>query len=57
MGPVDAGAVSSAFLAAVAAGSGVERVMGLLWQDAQMVRVERRPPLTTATGKVLHVHK
>ena len=56
VGPVDDGAVANAFLAAVAAGSGVERVMGLLWQDAQMVRVERRPPLTTATGKVLHVH-
>ena len=48
--------VAGAFLAAVAAGSGVERVMGLLWQDARMVRVERRPPLTTATGKILHVH-
>jgi hypothetical protein len=30
--------------------------MGILWQDARMVRVERRPPLTTATGKILHVH-
>jgi hypothetical protein len=56
IGPVDADAVADAFLAAVAAGSGVERVMGILWQDARMVRVERRPPLTTATGKILHVH-
>ena len=51
VGPVDAEA-----LAAVAAGSGVERVMGLLWRDARMVRVERRPPLATPTGKILHVH-
>ncbi|HEY7139051.1 MAG TPA: hypothetical protein VIE44_03055 [Methylomirabilota bacterium] len=56
VGPVDADALAGAFLAAVAAGSGVERVMGILWKDAGMVRVERRPPYTTATGKILHVH-
>ncbi len=56
IGPVEAAAVADAFLAAVAAGSGVERVMGILWRDARMVRVERRPPLTTATGKILHLH-
>ena len=56
VGPVDADALARAFLAAVAAGSGVERVMGLLWQDSGMVRVERRSPLATPTGKILHVH-
>ncbi len=57
VGPVDSRAVTDAFLDGVAPGSGVERVMGLFWRDAQMVGVERRPPFTTATGKILHVHR
>jgi hypothetical protein len=56
VGPVDPRAVVETFLGAIAGGSGVERVMGLLWQDARVVGVERRPPFTTATGKILHLH-
>jgi hypothetical protein len=27
-----------------------------LWRDAGLLRVERRPPLVTAAGKILHLH-
>ncbi len=56
IGPLDADAVAQAFLAEISAGSGVERVMGLLWREAGLLRVERRPPQTTASGKILHLH-
>lgn len=31
-------------------------VMGLAWRDAGLLRVERRAPLVTAAGKILHLH-
>ena len=30
--------------------------MSLVWRDAGLLRVERRPPVATETGKVLHLH-
>ena len=57
IGTVDPAAAAEAFLAALSRGAGTERVMGLLWRDAQLVRVERRPPYTTQTGKILHLHQ
>jgi hypothetical protein len=27
-----------------------------LWQDGHFLRIERQPPLTMASGKVLHLH-
>ena len=36
---------------------GTRRVMALVWRDSRVVRVERRPPFTTRTGKVLHLHR
>ncbi|MGH7359675.1 MAG: hypothetical protein ACREJR_12750, partial [Candidatus Rokuibacteriota bacterium] len=56
VGPVDPAAVAQAFLDAVGAGSGVERVTRLLWGDAGLLRVERRPPRITGAGKILHLH-
>lgn len=44
------------FLTAIGSGSVIERVMELLWRDADFLRVERRAPLTTHSGKVLHLH-
>ena len=55
IGPLDPAAVREAFLAAVSPGSGVERVMGLAWREAALVRVERRPPERTPAGKILHL--
>jgi hypothetical protein len=56
VGPVDAQSVAAAFLSAIGPGSGVERVMGLLWEEARVLEVERRPPLRTPAGKILHLH-
>jgi hypothetical protein len=56
VGPVDGGAVAETFLAAVGDGSSAARIMSSAWRDAKLLRVERRPPLVTASGKILHVH-
>jgi hypothetical protein len=55
VGSLDAEAVSRTFLAAIGGGSGANRIMGLVWRDAGLLRVERRPPLATGSGKILHV--
>ena len=57
VGPVDAGAVAAAFLSAIGPGSGVERLMGMLWDEARVLEVERRSPLATPAGKILHLHQ
>jgi hypothetical protein len=31
-------------------------VTALSWQDAELIVVERRAPVTTASGKILHRH-
>jgi hypothetical protein len=56
LGPVDPQAVAATFLGAISEGVGAERVMGLAWRDAGLLRVDRRPPLTTAFGKIQHLH-
>lgn len=56
LGPLNATEVANALLTAIGAGSGVERVMSLVWRDADLLRVERRVPYTTASGKILHLH-
>jgi len=56
VGPLPPEAVAQTFLAAIAGGSGSERIMGIVWRDAGLLRVERRPPVATATGKILHLH-
>jgi hypothetical protein len=55
LGPLDEREVAEAFLAEVAGGSGGERMMGLLWRDAGLLSVERRPPVMTASGKIHHL--
>jgi hypothetical protein len=56
VGPLDPTKVADVFLAAIGAGTGAERVMGFLWRDAGLLRVERLAPRTTASGKILHLH-
>jgi hypothetical protein len=53
VGAVSPEAVASAFVERVGAGSGIERITGLLWRQAGMIRVERRSPLVGSSGKVL----
>jgi hypothetical protein len=44
-----------AFFAAVSATSETARLMGRAWRDAGLVTVERRAPIATASGKILHL--
>jgi hypothetical protein len=55
-GPLDETRVVDAFLDALGAGSDARQVMVLQWREAGIPRVERQPPLQTATGKILHLH-
>ncbi len=55
VGEIDPQAVAKAFLQAISQGHGVERVMGTVWRQAKVVEVERRAPMTTASGKISHV--
>jgi hypothetical protein len=55
VGPLEPAAVAEAFLEAIGGGTGAERVMGLMWRGAGLLRVERRAPLATGSGKVLHL--
>ena len=55
VGTVDVAAVRDVFLDAIAS-PGPERMMSRIWRDADVFRVERREPLPTASGKILHLH-
>lgn len=55
VGEIDPVAVAQAFLTAISPGSGVERVMGLLWRDAGFLQVERGAPEASRGGKILHL--
>jgi hypothetical protein len=56
VGSVDSDAVIGAFLDAIGVGFGAERVMGLAWRNTKVLRIERRAPLRTRAGKILHLH-
>jgi hypothetical protein len=56
VGPLDGTRVAEAFLDAITLGSGAERIMGAVWRDGKLLRVERRAPLTAVSGKILHLH-
>jgi hypothetical protein len=55
VGPVEERTVRDVFLGALGRGSGAERLMALNWREAGLPRVERREPVASAKGKVLHV--
>jgi hypothetical protein len=57
VGPLDPQTVADAFLKAIGDGAAGARVMELQWRQGGLLRVERRAPQTTASGKVLHVHQ
>ncbi len=56
LGPLDEGAVLRAFLDALAAESATHRVMERMLQQSGSLRVERRPPVSSQAGKILHLH-
>jgi hypothetical protein len=55
VGAVDVATVQEAFLDAIAP-IGPERMMSRVWRDAGLFRVERREPVPTGSGKILHLH-
>jgi hypothetical protein len=55
VGPLVEQEVVDLVLGAIAQDSAGGRVLALNWRAAGVLRVERRAPLTTATGKVLHL--
>ena len=56
-GAVDERALAEGFLQALGQGEEARSVMALWWREAGLLRVERKPPLTTSTGKILHLHR
>jgi hypothetical protein len=57
LGRLDEVAIRDAFLDSIAGLSSAGRVTALRWRAEGLPRIGRRPPLTTATGKILHVHQ
>jgi hypothetical protein len=57
VGPLDPERVADEFLRLIGSGSGTRRVIELQWRQAGLLSVERRPPLATASGKILHLHQ
>jgi hypothetical protein len=55
LGALDEASVARIFLESLSAGDGVSRVMGLNWQALNILRVKRQPPLSTGSGKILHL--
>lgn len=51
----DLTAVGEAFLDAIGGGRRTERLMAALWRQGRFLQVERRAPLATSSGKILHL--
>ena len=57
LGPLDENAIVDTFLSSMSSRSTAEQLMGLFWRNAGLLQVERRPPVNTGTGKILHLHQ
>jgi hypothetical protein len=57
LGPLDELALAETFLSAIGQLSPAARVLELQWREAGLLQVERCPPLTTAVGKISHLHR
>jgi hypothetical protein len=56
IGDVDARAIARTFLEAIGRGAGAEPIMSAVWAAADLLTVERRPPMVTGSAKIRHVH-
>ena len=56
LGPLDEQGVIGSFFQGIGRSGGANKVMGLAWQEGKLLKVERRPPLSTPSGKILHLH-
>ena len=55
IGDLNLSEVAEFFLEALATGSGTRYVMALHWRDADVVRIERKAPIASTSGKILHL--
>jgi hypothetical protein len=55
IGPIDPAAVSKAFLDAIGSSTKIKRDMVAQWKQAGFLKVERKAPYPTASGKILHL--
>jgi hypothetical protein len=55
IGPIDPAAVSKAFLDAIGSSSEIKWDMVAQWRQAGFLKVERKVPYPTASGKILHL--
>ena len=44
------------FIRGISRGADANRVMGMAWKFSGLLQVERREPLSTRSGKILHMH-
>jgi SAM-dependent methyltransferase len=56
LGPLDEQAAARSFFEGIGRSGGAGAVMGLAWQEGKLLKVERQPPLSTPSGKILHLH-
>jgi hypothetical protein len=56
IGPIREDLLAEAFLTAIGQASDTQRVMELNWRQAGLLQVERRSPVATVSGKILHLH-
>lgn len=56
VGSVDEDSIREVFFNAISDGSEAKHLMVQLWRNAGILIVERRAPLATPAGKILHVH-
>jgi len=48
--------VIETFIRGISRGADANRVIGTAWRSAGLLRVERREPLSTRSGNILHMH-
>ena len=57
VGPIDPRAVTEAFLSALGRPGEPAGIMTQVWRDTDLLTVERRVPLATSSGKILHLYR
>lgn len=57
LGPLDEGALVDAFLDALGRVSPTRHVMALGWRAAGVVRIDRRRPIASTAGKIMHFRR
>jgi hypothetical protein len=55
VGPIAEAEAAKEFITSLSQGDGPEKVMAMAWQEAGLLRIERRAPIPTSSGKILHL--